>query len=96
MQAETFFDYSCDNCAAPVCERMMLICLSLGYEDELLCTDCLSKEEGLALDTMLKSSKRYILSRDCFKKPWQKFQAEACPKLKVNACPCQDLQEETN
>jgi hypothetical protein len=88
-----FFEYACDRCNAPVCERQTLIGLALGVEEETLCIACLEVQEGLAQDVFLPKTKRYIQSRDCFKKPWNAVaeQAKNCPLLPLGQCPCQDL-----
>jgi hypothetical protein len=88
-----FFEYACDRCNAPVCERQTLIGLALGVEEETLCIACLEVQEGLAQDVFLPKTKRYIQSRDCFKKPWNAVveQAKNCPLLPLEQCPCQDL-----
>lgn len=85
----SFFDYQCDLCAAPVCERMTLINLALGYEETTYCLSCLAQEEGLEAGSLMKSTKAYIQSRDCFKKPWNKTDASQCPLLAKQLCFCQ-------
>jgi hypothetical protein len=34
-----FFEYACDRCNAPVCERQTLIALTLGVEEAVVETD---------------------------------------------------------
>jgi hypothetical protein len=87
-----FFEYACDRCNAPVCERQALIALALGVEEETLCMACLEIQEGLAQAVFLPKTKRYIQSRDCFKKPWNAVaeHAKNCPMLPLGHCPCQD------
>lgn len=85
-----FFDYTCDRCGQPVCERQQLMSLSLGHEDTLFCLSCLAREEGLPVDTVRITTRRYIAGRDCFRKPWASFAAAACAKVSTGDCPCQD------
>jgi hypothetical protein len=87
--AVSFFDYTCDACGVPVCERQSLMNLALDEEESLLCLPCLAKQQGANPEALLATTKRYILSRDCFKKPWLAFNAYACPLLSVGQCPCQ-------
>ena len=88
-----FFEYACDKCNAPVCERQTLIGLALGVEEETLCIRCLEAQQDLEQAVFLPKTKRYIQSRDCFKKPWNAVaeQAQNCPLLPLGQCPCQDL-----
>jgi hypothetical protein len=92
-ESPSFFEYACDRCNAPVCERQTLIALALDVEEETLCIACLETQEGLTRDAFLPKTKRYIQSRDCFKKPWNAMaeQAKNCPLLPLGQCPCQDL-----
>jgi hypothetical protein len=85
-----FFEYVCDACAAPLCERETLYALALGYEEDTLCCDCLSEQESLPLDALLSSLQGYIQSRECFQKPWKAFeqQAQECPLLLRGTCVC--------
>lgn len=89
-----FFDYSCDQCGAPVCERVQLMNLALGYEADLYCLDCLAQLQDMPADELAAFAKSYISSRDCFKAPWLKFNARDCPKLETGACFCQHLNDE--
>jgi hypothetical protein len=84
-----FFDYECDACHAPVCERMLLLALAHEVEDTL-CLDCLVRREGVEKTRFVHTTKAYIQSRNCFKKPWDAFDASACPLLESGACFCQD------
>ncbi len=87
-----FFDYHCDRCDAPVCERVQVMNLALNYVEDLFCMPCLALEEGLPLTQILPTAKDYVQARDCFKLPWEQFSAQAavCPLLKENSCFCQD------
>lgn len=86
----SFFDYSCDMCGAPVCERLQLMNLALGYEESLCCLDCLAQQQEMPPAELAEFAKSYVHSRDCFKNPWLKFNAAPCPKLTLNQCFCQD------
>ncbi len=90
-----FFDYTCDVCGGPVCERIQLMNLALNYEEELFCLDCLASEQEMSPPDLASFAKEYVYSRDCFKTPWFKFNAKPCPKLDQQQCFCQDS-EETN
>jgi hypothetical protein len=87
-----FFDYTCDHCGSPVCERMQIMNLSLDYIEELYCLSCLSKQQGLSEAEMAETAKDYVQGRECFKTPWDNFapQAQQCPLLKYQLCSCQD------
>lgn len=86
----SFFDYTCDRCGAPVCERVQLMNLALSYEEELFCLDCLSAEQSMSPAELADFAKSYVYSRDCFKNPWMKFDATPCPKIATGLCFCQD------
>jgi hypothetical protein len=76
----SFFDYSCDVCGAPVCERMLLFTLAHGFEEETLCLACLGEALSLPLDRLIPKTQGYIQSRDCFRKPWDAVTNTAtCP-----------------
>jgi|SRR6478609_7741519 len=87
-----FFDYTCDLCGAPLCERVQIMNLSLDYVDDLYCLSCLAKQQGLSDAELAETAKEYVQGRECFKTPWDKFasQAQVCPLLKYQSCPCQD------
>lgn len=85
----SFFDYRCDQCEALVCERMLLFALAHDVEDTL-CLHCLIAREGIESTLFIHQTKSYIQSRSCFKKPWDAFDASACPLLEKKACLCQD------
>jgi hypothetical protein len=90
MNPPVFFDYECDACQAPVCERMLLFALAHDYEEETLCLDCLVEKEGVDKVVFVEKTKTYIQSRNCFKKPWDAFDASGCPLLEKGSCFCQD------
>lgn len=54
--------------------------LALGYVDEQVCLNCLSKIHGQDMDSMFDFVFGYIQSRDCFKKEWVKMKTKSeCP-----------------
>jgi len=92
LEDSMFFDYTCDLCGNPLCERVQIMNLSLDYIEELYCLSCLSQQQGLNEAEMAETAKEYVQGRDCFKTPWDNFgpQARTCPLLKFQLCPCQD------
>lgn len=92
-----FFDYTCDACGAEICERVQVMNLALSYAEDLYCIACLSEEEGTNAETLVESVKPYIQSRECFKTPWDNFNAKVCPLLQQNkssAAPLHDAGQE--
>jgi len=87
-----FFDYTCDRCGAPVCERVQIMNLALDNVDELFCLACLAEEQDMAQPALAEFARDYVYSRECFKTPWDSFSAQAkqCPRLPQNECHCQD------
>ena len=54
--------------------------LALGYAEEQLCLNCLSKLHNQDMDSMFDFVYGYIQSRDCFKKEWVKMTEKTeCP-----------------
>jgi hypothetical protein len=90
LPTASFFDYHCDRCDASVCERVQLMNLALNYEEELFCLDCLATEQESTPADLADFAKSYVYSRDCFKNPWNKFNAAPCPKIALHQCFCQD------
>jgi hypothetical protein len=86
----SFFDYTCDRCGAPVCERVQIMNLALDYVEDIYCLACLAAEQGTSEHELADFAKAYVHSRECFKTPWDKFDASRCPKLAQNQCYCQD------
>ncbi len=86
---DAFFDYHCDRCGAPFCERVQIMNLALGYVDETLCLACLSAELSKPEPDVAHFAWAYVQARDCFKDPWLKFNASACPRLESHTCYCQ-------
>jgi hypothetical protein len=83
-----FVTYACDACETDVCERIALINLALGYEETVVCLNCLVVQEEIEATTLLRTTKAYIQSRDCFKKPWNAIDISACPLAPHNLCVC--------
>lgn len=70
----------CSACSRPLCLRKQVINLALGNTDEMLCLECLAKENGRTPDELLQSMKSYALSRECFRKEWIRYENERwCP-----------------
>lgn len=84
-----FFDYRCDQCGQPYCERVNVMNLTLGYTEEAYCLSCLGMRHHLDEPAMADFCWEYVQSRDCFKNPWMAFDASVCPKLPVQQCYCQ-------
>ncbi|MDX2084011.1 MAG: hypothetical protein SFZ03_01310 [Candidatus Melainabacteria bacterium] len=89
--AASFFDYTCDRTGEPVCERVQLVNLALGYEEALYSLSCLAQDRGLSELELMQRVREYVMSRDCFRKPWLSFDATACPRLQLAepGCYCQ-------
>lgn len=88
----SFFDYYCDRCGAPFCERVQVMNLALDYVEEMYCLTCLAAEQGMSEADLAQFAKDYVYSRECFKTPWDNFadKAKACPRLATQTCHCQD------
>jgi hypothetical protein len=85
----SFFSYECLACSAPVCERVMIMNLALGYEDDIFCLTCLAQDIGASSADIAEQARDYVMARDCFRSPWSKFDASACPRQAEQSCPCQ-------
>lgn len=79
----SFFTTHCDCCGAPMCERTLLLSLAAGFDEEARCLHCISEGMHAPLESVLATLTRYVQRRSCFKKPWDAFDASACP-----ATPC--------
>ena len=88
-----FFDYNCDRCGAPVCERVQIMNLALDNVDELFCLVCLAEEQEMGPVELAEFAKAYVYSRECFKTPWDAFKAKSCPRLSTGECYCQDTEK---
>ena len=70
----------CAQCGAPLCLRKQVINLALGNTDRMNCLVCLGQEGGQLPDEVLSGIKAYVLSRDCFRKEWERYHGvEYCP-----------------
>jgi hypothetical protein len=77
-----FFEYTCDTCATPFCERILIMNMALGFEEEQYCLKCLTQQENQPSEKLFFDwIKDYILARDCFLSPWQKFNPSPCPRI---------------
>jgi hypothetical protein len=89
MEQPFVFDYTCDDCATPFCERILVMNLALDYEDSQYCLSCLCKKEELANEEALYTwVLDYVMARDCFKSPWDKFSPLNCPRSLEGSCYC--------
>lgn len=86
--SDAFFTYHCDACDAPFCERVNVMNLALDHVDESLCMDCLAREQENSPKALSEQLVGYILSRDCFKTPWEAFDPSGCPKRESGTCCC--------
>lgn len=74
------FPFPCPKCGLAVCRRAYTINLALGYADEQVCLNCLSKMLGQDIESLFDFVSGYIESRDCFKKEWIKMKDKSeCP-----------------
>lgn len=89
--APSFFDYYCDRCDAPFCERVQLMNLALDNTEDAYCLACLAADHDMDEAGMAAFANDYIQSRDCFKTPWQAFDARPCPRVSTHTCYCQDI-----
>lgn len=85
-----FFDYTCDRCGSPFCERVQIMNLALDHVEEMYCLNCLAEDQGISPQELAASLKDYIHTRECFQTPWKKFNVSNCPKLEEQTCFCQD------
>src|ERR1700728_3881371 len=59
---------SCSKCDAPLCVRKQVINLALGNTEEMQCLKCLAKESESSESDVLKTSRGYVMERECFRK----------------------------
>lgn len=85
----SFFDYYCQACDAPYCERVQIMNLALDITEDGYCLACLATQQGASPNDLADTLKDYIASRTCFLTPWQAFNPAGCPLLATQACPCQ-------
>lgn len=83
------FDYYCDRCDAPYCERVNVMNLALEQTEAGYCLACLATLENNTPEGIAATVVPYIKSRDCFLKPWQAFDPADCPLQTTRQCFCQ-------
>jgi hypothetical protein len=72
---------ACENCSAPLCLRKQVLNLAVGNIEAMHCLRCLGMESEQEPDEMLAGMKLYVLSRDCLRKEWEKYEcASYCPQ----------------
>jgi hypothetical protein len=87
--SDSFFDYYCDRCDTPFCERVHIMNLALDNVEEAYCMSCLAQEFSQSPQQLAAFVWDYIIARDCFRNPWRKFNASDCPRLEAQQCYCQ-------
>jgi hypothetical protein len=74
---------ACAKCEAPLCLRKQVINLALGNTEEMHCLHCLALESDTTEADVLRTSRGYVMERECFRKEWQKYRDQtACPDRK--------------
>lgn len=54
--------------------------MALGYTEKTLCLICLANETGRPREDVLETVLPFIEKRDCFLKPWKRYETkEYCP-----------------
>lgn len=54
--------------------------MALGYTDKTLCLLCLSNDTGRTREDVLETVLPFISKRDCFLKPWKRYEnVDYCP-----------------
>ncbi len=62
--------------------------LALDNLDDEYCLDCLAKGERALPEAFYHWIVEYINARDCFKSPWDAFNAAPCPRITDKTCFC--------
>ena len=88
MSERSFFDYHCDACGTPFCERIHVMNLALDNLDDEYCLECLAKGERVLPEAFYHWIVEYINARDCFKTPWDEFNAAPCARIVDKTCFC--------
>lgn len=83
-----FFDYICDRCARPYCERISIMNLALDLVEEAYCLECLAEDQGLNAEAFYTWILDYVESRECFQTPWHNYAYQACPRITDKSCFC--------
>jgi len=82
------FEYTCDLCGKPFCERISVMNLALDQVEEAYCLECLAGRESLSPEGFYQWIGEYVMSRDCFKTPWDNFNYTPCPRIDDKTCFC--------
>lgn len=83
-----FFEYTCDRCGRPFCERISVMNLALDNIDDAFCLECLSEAEGLSPEAFYTWILAYVRDRECFLTPWTNFKHATCPRITDKTCFC--------
>jgi hypothetical protein len=71
----------CYKCHAPICQKVNLLNLVLGIEENQTCLICLAEEHSKQKEEIFHELKDYVKSRECFDKPWREQSDEkTCPR----------------
>lgn len=74
------FPFPCPKCNKSICRRAYTMNLALGYAEEQVCLECLSKMHDQDKESMYDFVFGYVDGRDCFKKEWVKMTSkDECP-----------------
>lgn len=84
-----FFTYTCDDCGTPFCERILVMNLAMDLVEDAYCLTCLAQREGTEPEAFFEWVRGYIESRNCFKTPWDSFDAAPCPRIADKSCFCE-------
>ncbi|MBX9687476.1 MAG: hypothetical protein K2X27_12285 [Candidatus Obscuribacterales bacterium] len=70
----------CANCNEEVCLRQQLISMALGYAELTYCLKCLAADTARTREDVLETVLPFIWKRDCFLKPWNRYEnQDYCP-----------------
>lgn len=70
----------CSQCKQALCLRKKTINMALGNTETMYCLNCLGEKEKIKAQEILAKTKKYIMSRQCFKKEWVKYKdISYCP-----------------
>jgi hypothetical protein len=83
-----FFDYPCDACGRPYCERIQVMNLVLDNIEDMYCLECLAAQEGQTPEAFYHWILDYVEARECFKTPWDNFDYKPCPRILDKSCFC--------
>jgi tRNA 2-thiouridine synthesizing protein A len=82
----------CAACAAPLCERQVVISRVLAGGQARRCLTCLGESLGAAPEQLCELVGNYLVRRDCYRKEWRNAapcendgQAPCCPSRLENA-----------